>query len=87
MLPVNTFTLLSGSFASMHDHSLRDQIVAEVHARPFHKLSGPLALCHQAILYEGVAEEAVNRRIAKAFSSRGMTAGRCALNRMANFTV
>ena len=85
----------------MHDHSLRDQIVAEVHARPFHKLSGPLALCHQAILYEGVAEETVNRSVRQLASLKGLPLPqnsegffftrndrwRCALNRMANFTV
>lgn len=56
----------------MHDHSLRDQIVAEVHARPFHKLSGPLALCHQAILYEGVAEEVVNRSVRQLASLKSL---------------
>ncbi|GAA0793582.1 Uncharacterized membrane-anchored protein [Marinobacterium sediminicola] len=56
----------------MHDHSLRDQIVAEVHARPFQKLSGPLALCHQAILYDGVGEDAVNRSVRDLASRRGL---------------
>lgn len=44
----------------MHDHPLRDQIVAEVHARPFHKLSAPLALSHRAILYDGASAEDVD---------------------------
>jgi len=47
----------------MHDHLLRDQIVAEVHARPFQKLGAPLALSHKAILYDGVTAEAVNREV------------------------
>ena len=47
----------------MHHHSLRDQIVAEVHARPFQKLSAPLALSHQAILYDGATVEAVNQQV------------------------
>ncbi|MBP0047347.1 DUF3422 domain-containing protein [Marinobacterium sp. AK62] len=47
----------------MHDHSLRDQIVAEVHARPFQKLHAPLALSHKAILYDGATEHEVNRAV------------------------
>ena len=47
----------------MHDHFLRDQIVAEVHARPFQKLGAPLALSHKAILYEGASSEDVNRQV------------------------
>lgn len=47
----------------MHDHLLRDQIVAEVHARPFQKLGAPLALSHKAILYDGASAEQVNRAV------------------------
>lgn len=45
----------------MHDHPLRDQIVAEVHARPFQKLSAPLTLSHRAILYDDVSVAEANR--------------------------
>ena len=39
----------------MKAHPLRDQIIQEVHARPFFDLQAPLALCHIAVAYE--AEE------------------------------
>ncbi len=56
----------------MHDHSLRDQIVAEVHARPFQKLSGPLTLSHKAILYEGVSAAEVNRAVRQQLTGWGL---------------
>ncbi len=56
----------------MHDHSLRDQIVAEVHARPFQKLHAPLALSHKAILYDGTSPEVVNQQVRKLVSAWGL---------------
>jgi len=56
----------------MHDHPLRDQIVAEVHARPFQKLSAPLALSHRAILYDGASVEEVNCAVRRLVADRGL---------------
>ena len=56
----------------MHDHLLRDQIVAEVHARPFQKLGAPLALSHKAILYDGASAEQVNRAVRQCATAWGL---------------
>ena len=56
----------------MHDHSLRDQIVAEVHARPFQKLHAPLALSHKAILYEDVSPQTVDHAVRQLVDTWGL---------------
>lgn len=47
----------------MYIHPLRDQIVAEVHARPFQQISAPLALLQVAILHEGESPDAVEQQV------------------------
>mgnify|MGYP000739664593 CR=1 FL=1 len=42
----------------MKAHPLREQIIQEVHARPFYDLQAPLALCHIAVAYEADDREA-----------------------------
>jgi uncharacterized membrane-anchored protein len=55
----------------MYTHPLRDQIIAEVHARPFQQISAPLALLQVAILHDGEPQEAVERRVRELATSEG----------------
>ncbi len=48
---------------SMYTHPLRDQIIGEVHARPFQQISAPLALLQIAILHDDQAQDAIERRV------------------------
>jgi len=45
----------------MQSHPLRDQIIAEVHARPFQEVRAPLALLQVAILHDGHAPDEIDR--------------------------
>ncbi|UTW13386.1 DUF3422 domain-containing protein [Marinobacterium rhizophilum] len=47
----------------MYTHPLRDQIVTEVHARPFQQISAPLALLQIAILHDEQDPGLVERRV------------------------
>ncbi|ANG63470.1 hypothetical protein A8C75_13975 [Marinobacterium aestuarii] len=54
----------------MYTHPLRDQIIAEVHARPFQQISAPLALLQIAILHDGEPQDGVERRV-RELAARG----------------
>ncbi|MGB0867108.1 MAG: DUF3422 family protein [Granulosicoccaceae bacterium] len=43
----------------MKAHPLREQLIQEVHARPFYNLQAPLALCHIAVSCTGDDREAI----------------------------
>lgn len=47
----------------MYTHPLREQIITEVHARPFQQISAPLALLQVAILHDGENPDSVERRV------------------------
>lgn len=47
----------------MRSHPLREQIIAEVHARPFQMLQAPLAMRHLAVMYDDTPLEALRDSI------------------------
>ena len=47
----------------MLSHPLREQIIAEVHARPFQKLQGPLGMRHIAVVYDGAPLQQVQQSV------------------------
>lgn len=47
----------------MKSHPLREQLMQEVHARPFYNLQAPLALCHVAVSYEAEDRKATAAHI------------------------
>ncbi|MFP2769302.1 DUF3422 family protein [Oceanisphaera sp. KMM 10153] len=47
----------------MRSHPLREQIIAEVHARPFQKLQAPLGVRHIAVVYDGAPLEEVRQSL------------------------
>nr|WP_067298350.1 DUF3422 domain-containing protein [Marinobacterium profundum] len=55
----------------MYTHPLRDQIIAEVHARPFQQISAPLALLQVAILHDGEPQGAVERKVRELATQEG----------------
>lgn len=57
----------------MHSHPLRDQIIAEVHARPFQQSSAPLALLQIAILHDGAAPDEIRACLGELADEAGYT--------------
>ncbi|OYD25140.1 DUF3422 family protein [Oceanimonas baumannii] len=47
----------------MRSHPLREQIIAEVHARPFQMLQAPLAMLHLAVVYDDTPLEELRQHI------------------------
>ncbi|WP_107853045.1 DUF3422 family protein [Oceanimonas marisflavi] len=49
----------------MRSHPLREQIIAEVHARPFQELQGPLAMRHIAVTYDDTPLDEIKASVAR----------------------
>ncbi|GGO85837.1 hypothetical protein GCM10011348_35310 [Marinobacterium nitratireducens] len=59
----------------MQSHPLRDQIIAEVHARPFQQMSAPLALLQVAILHEDKSPEEIDATVRRLACEAGYDVG------------
>ncbi|WP_298720451.1 DUF3422 family protein [uncultured Oceanisphaera sp.] len=56
----------------MLSHPLREQIIAEVHARPFQKLQGPLGMRHIAVVYDGAPLQDVQQSVFRLIDLLGL---------------
>lgn len=57
----------------MRSHPLREQIIAEVHARPFQMLQGPLGMRHIAVTYDGTPLSEIRGSLARLSSMLELT--------------
>lgn len=56
----------------MRSHPLREQIIAEVHARPFQKLQAPLGMRHIAVVYDDTPLKEVRQSVARLSDMLGL---------------
>lgn len=57
----------------MIDHLQRDNIVAEVHARPFLNLQAPLSVLHIAVMFDGMESDNVEQKVFEVMQRDGFS--------------